>query len=126
MACFIVPAVEAIVVESVKHNEVKKEHEGKKVEENKVALSVKLSWLTKMLWGGVILLAFEHVWHGEVVPFWPFLTAMYDPNDTSEMLSEMGSVGVTMAILVTLIWVVMCKVADHNLAKSANVEGVKA
>jgi len=34
-----------------------------------------LGWLTNMLWGGSLLLAFEHVWHGEETPWFPFLTA---------------------------------------------------
>ncbi len=54
--------------------------------------------------GGSALLAFEHVWHGEVVPWFPFLTAMSNPADTAEMLAEMGSIGVTMAVLITAVW----------------------
>ena len=52
----------------------------------------------------MILLAFEHLWHGEVVPWAPFLTAMESPDSTSEMLQEMSTVGVSMAVLVTVIW----------------------
>ena len=62
--------------------------------------------------GGCILLAFEHLWHGEIVPWFPFLTAMSSPEDTTEMLHEMATVGVTMAALITVVWFVMCKVAD--------------
>ena len=65
-----------------------------------------------MLWGGAILLAFEHVWHGEVTPWFPFLTAMSDPQDASEMFHEMATVGVSMSVLVTGIWAVMCAAAD--------------
>ena len=71
-----------------------------------------------MLWGGVVLLAFEHIWHGEVVPWFPFLTAMADPADAAEMFTEMATVGVCMALLITLVWFVICKVADHLLKKS--------
>ena len=55
---------------------------------------------------------FEHVWHGEVVPWFPFLTAMADPGDAAEMFHEMATVGVTMAVLITVIWVGICIVAD--------------
>ena len=76
MACFLVPAGEGIVTEIVKKAEAKKEQNGKSThsDETKIPFSRKLNWLSKLLWGGSILLAFEHVWHGEVVPFFPFLT----------------------------------------------------
>lgn len=48
-------------------------------------------------------MAFEHLWHGEIVPFFPFLTAV-ENGETAEMLAEMGSAGVTMAVLVTVVW----------------------
>ena len=73
----------------------------------------KLHWLTNMLWGGSVLLAFEHIWHGEVVPWFPFLTAMNDPGDAAEMFHEMSTVGVTMAILITFVW--GCMVAVTNM-----------
>ena len=116
MACFIVSAAEAVVVTAVKKAEEKKElsmsHEEKETAVAKIPLSKKLSWLSNMLWGGVILLTFEHLWHGEIVPYFPFLTAMYDPSDTAEMLHEMATVGVGMAVLITAIWAVMCVAAD--------------
>ena len=119
MACFIVPAVEAAVVKVVEKGVEKKEttasesSESSSVKEAKIPLSTKLKWLTYMLVGGSFLLAFEHVWHGEVVPWFPFLTAMDNPADAVEMFKEMATVGVSMAILVTLIWLIMCKVADY-------------
>lgn len=70
----------------------------------RIPFSRKLKWLNHMLWGGSALLMFEHIWHGEVVPFFPFLTAMSNPEDTAEMLEEMSTVGVSMAILVTVVW----------------------
>ncbi len=123
MACFIVPGTEAIVVTAAalllrKHeqNKVKPNLNGagKTVSftEEKEGFSKKLFWLASLLWGGVILLAFEHLWHGEVQPFFPFLTAATEGSAAvSEMLSEMASVGVTMALLVTAIWAVMLVVA---------------
>lgn len=73
----------------------------------------KLSWLTNLLWGGVFLLAIEHIWHGEVVPWPPFLTAMNNPEDIAPMLHEIATVGVSMAVFVTAIWFVMILVADR-------------
>lgn len=106
MACFVVPTAEAIVTTVVTKVVEKK---GKNVEHGieKVELENKLSSLrrlNKLLFGGSALLAFEHVWHGEVTPFFPFLTAASNPTDLSEMLVEMGTVGVGMAVLVTAVW----------------------
>ena len=114
MACFIVPAVEAVVVTAAaitfKKREMKLEraehalHSAPESEQKKYTWSRKLTWLAALLWGGVLLLAFEHVWHGEVVPWYPFLTAMSNPVDKAEMLHEMATVGVSMAVVVTAAW----------------------
>lgn len=124
MACLLVPATEALVVTAVEKVVEKKESKNasdkKKVTEKKaIPLSRKLKWLTWMLWGGALLLLFEHVWHGEIVPFFPFLTAMNDKEDTREMLHEMATVGVTMAVLTTAIWIVICKVCDSIVKRPA-------
>jgi len=126
MACFIVPAAEAIVVTAAyiaaKKSEQKiqapKLAQGNKfeTEEPKITWSKRLSWLMGLLWGGVLLLAFEHFWHGEVVPFPPFLTAMATPEETNEMLHEMATVGVSMAVTVTAVWGVICAVAEAKVS----------
>ena len=108
MACFLVPATEAIVT-TVASKAMKKNAAPEA--ETKVTFASKLNWLNNLLWGGSALLAFEHVWHGEVTPFFPFLTAASDPADAAEMLKEMGTVGVGMAVLVTGVWVGMVLVA---------------
>ncbi len=111
MACFTVPAGEAVVTTIVKKTIEKKEIKPDN-KENGIPFSRKLKWLTNLLWGGSVLLAYEHVWHGEVKPFFPFLTAMENPADKAEMLHEMGTVGVGMAVLVTAVWVGICVAAD--------------
>ena len=113
MACFLVSATEALVVTAaaqvVKHREAGKEVPPD-VQPEDLTLREKFPWsrrlmlLAYLLWGGVVLLAFEHVWHGEVVPWFPFLTAMNSPGDTQEMLHEMATVGVSMACLITVVW----------------------
>ena len=110
MACFIVPATEAIVT-TVAQKVIKKK-EGNNKSETKIRFSEKLKWLNGMLWGGSGLLAFEHLWHGEITPFFPFLTAANDPADTAEMLHEMAASGSAMAILVTAVWAVAAVAAD--------------
>ena len=133
MACFLVPGAEAIVVTAAAF--LIKKHEQNKtqvqlhtngsvpVEEKteKPGFARKLFWLADLLWGGVILLAFEHLWHGEVVPFFPFLTAATEgPQAVSEMLGEMASVGVTMALLVTVVWAAMVAVSAVIEKRPAN------
>ena len=115
MACFLVSATEAVVVTAIEKGmgtKAAKDSEAADDTAFKVPIRSKLKWLSNMLWGGSVLLAFEHVWHGEVVPWFPFLTAMNDPGDTAEMLHEMATVGVAMAVLITLVWVGMCLTAD--------------
>ena len=128
MACFLVSTAEAIVVtaaakilknkemsaESVK---LEKNAEIETGQEKKLPWSKKLMILANLLWGGAFLLCYEHIWHGEVVPWFPFLTAMNDPGDTAEMLAEMGSIGVTMAVIVTVTWAIMMFAADKIMSR---------
>lgn len=105
MACFLVPAVEAAVVTAASKAAGKKAAgDGGQKATVKIAFTRKLKWLTNLLWGGSALLAFEHVWHGEVTPWFPFLTAMSDPADAAEMLAEMSTIGVAMAAIITAVW----------------------
>ena len=117
MACFLVSAAEAVVATAIEKAEEKKELKMAETnteitEEVTIPWSRKLKWLTYMLWGGAVLLAFEHIWHGEVVPWFPFLTALSDPADAAEMFHEMATVGVAMAGLITVVWIGMCIAAD--------------
>lgn len=91
MACFAVPTAAAIVTSAI----------GKKVPEK-----YHLNWLNSMLWGGVIMLAVEHIAHGEVILYPPFLTA-----GLPEVLPEMIKVGIPMTLAIFLIWGVMVAVA---------------
>lgn len=125
MACFIVLAAEAIVTTVMeKAFQAKEKEEALKLDtaeavvKTKLPFSRKLSWLNKMLWGGSALLAFEHVWHGEVVPWFPFLTAMENAEEATAMLHEMSTVGVSMAALVTVAWSIMVLVTK-TMEKSA-------
>ncbi len=92
MACFIVPMVLAIVTSGIQ------------LSARTLAQKLKLSLLNALLWGGVILLAVEHVWHGEITAWAPYLTAMATPADTAAMLSEMATIGTSMALVVSATW----------------------
>lgn len=133
MACFLVPAAEALVVTLITgvvqskekkavctHNLSASSQTGHHQMRN-IPFSRKLKWLSNLLWGGSFLLAFEHIWHGEVVPWFPFLTAASNPAEAASMLHEMSTVGVSMALLVTFAWVVMLLVSNllaRNVFKS--------
>lgn len=119
MACFLVPVAEAVittiaakVMKSKEKEEVTKISFADGVLEDaaKIKFSTKLGWLNKLLWGGSALLAFEHVWHGEIIPEFPFLTAV-QTGETAEMLAELTSAGTTMAILITAVWCGMLAVS---------------
>lgn len=138
MACFVVSAAEAVIVTVAAKAIEKKEKNQASVSlpvetglpepSVRIPFSRKLKWLRNLLWGGVILLAFEHVWHGEVVPWFPFLTAAANPADAAEMLREMATVGVTMAVLVTVVWLGMLGVAaiiEKRAQKEASAEEPK-
>ncbi len=131
MACFLVPAAEAVVVTALAYGMKAKEKKaptlndsaaGKAaevVEEAKISVSRKLMWLANLLWGGCLLLCYEHIWHGEVVPWFPFLTAMASPDETSVMLEEMRAVGGTMALEITVVWVLIVVAANAIVKRKA-------
>lgn len=137
MACFLVPTAEAIVVTAasliVKAREKKSEPQtftyeaadGKFETREKVSLSRKLNWLNFLLWGGSVLLAFEHIWHGEITAWFPFLTAAGSPEGTAVMLNEMSTVGVIMSVIVTVVWlgmVAVCAVMEKRASKSSKLK----
>lgn len=110
MACLLVPAAEAVVTTVIKKRADKKAARAKT--EVKNPFLKKMGWLNNMLWGGSALLAFEHVWHGEITPWFPFLTNAANPADAAAMLGEMATSGVGMALLVTAVWAVMVGVTN--------------
>lgn len=132
MACFVVPAAEAALTTLIQKYLEKKERRenaseieirmpSKKPEVKK--FSHKLKWLNNMLWGGSVLLAFEHLWHGEIVPYFPFLTAMGNQADRLEMLHEIATNGVTMALLITAVWAVMAVITNsHEKREAVTIE----
>lgn len=102
MACFLAPMTLAIIMTAVqlltRHSDLSQK--------------IKLSWLNSMLWGGVVILAAEHVFHGEITAFWPYLTAMSSPADTAVMLAEIVSVGGSMTLAISFTWMGMLAVTS--------------
>lgn len=129
MACVIVPAAEAVAVcafaIACKKHEVKF---NSKIEDEskKKNFSSKLFKLSYLLGGGSLLLAFEHIWHGEIVPFFPFLTAVSEGSDAIQvMLHEMATAGVGMAVLCTSIWAIGLLVSRLVSKKNKKIVLVK-
>jgi len=118
MACFTVPLATAAVATTVKSTlpETAKRN----------PFIAKLGWLGNMMFGGSFLLAIEHIYHGEIIFTPPFLTAVKDGN-TSEMLHEMATRGVAMAVLLGVVWVAMVAISTlverAGRSQLAGVEG---
>ena len=102
MACFTVPLATAVAATAAKS--------ALPESARKNPVVAKLGWLGKMMFGGSFLLAIEHVYHGEIIFTPPFLTAVKDGN-TADMLHEMATRGVTMAVLLAVVWVAMGSVS---------------
>lgn len=113
MACVVVSAVAAIGASTikgiVKHNENKNIEKG---DELKVNWSTKLQYLEIALWSGTLVLTGEHILHGEITPYPPFLTGAATPESTATMLYEMGTVGIAMTLGVIALWAISVLVFD--------------
>ncbi len=82
----------------------------------KLSEKLKLSILTTLLWGGSIILMIEHIWHGEVVPWPPFLTAMSNPSEIPVMLNEILTTGTLMTLATFTTWASTLAVI-HTMSK---------
>ncbi len=100
MACFLAPMTLAIVMTIV---QLLTRH-------SNLSHKLKLSAFNAMLWGGVALLAAEHVFHGEITAFAPYLTAMSSPADTAVMMAEIASIGGAMTLAISGTWMGMLAV----------------
>lgn len=115
MCCFVAPMAEAIVTTVttivLEHTDKSAKQAGElQVATKKQTVCKNLKVLSKMLWGGSVLLAFEHVWHGELQAFYPFLTAASSPEAMSQMWQEVATVGTSMAGVVTVAWAALMAV----------------
>jgi hypothetical protein len=109
MACFLAPMALAIIMTIV---QVLTRH-------SDLTHKLKLSALNAMLWGGVVILAAEHVFHGEITAWAPYLTAMSSPADTAVMLSEIASIGGSMTLAISGTWVAMLAVNSLMMKRIA-------
>ena len=105
MACFSAPLAAAVVTGVVRRVAAKSPEQP-----GTISWATKLGWLEKLFFGGCALLAFEHVWHGEIIFQFPFLTGVRDGN-TAEVLKEIATVGGAMTALIFAIWIGMLVVS---------------
>ncbi|MCX8205538.1 MAG: hypothetical protein N3H31_07810 [Candidatus Nezhaarchaeota archaeon] len=92
MACFIAPLIAGGVVAALR------------ALARELGEKLKLDVLSAVLWGGTVLLVVEHAWHGEVVPYPPFLTAMADPAEAAVAIREIATSGLTMVATSLSLW----------------------
>jgi hypothetical protein len=107
MACFITPMATGIITT---------------VFRKKIPAALKISWLNIMLWGGVTMLAIEHIVNGEIMLYPPFLTAMQNPAAIPSMVQELVIVGGTMTIAVVLIWAILVAITSRITHLTKQVE----
>ena len=117
MACFTAPLAAAVAAGLVRRT----------VKDNgsseTISWATKLGWLEKLSFGGCALLAFEHIWHGEIIFQFPFLTGVRDGN-TAEVLREIATVGGAMTALIFAVWIGMLIVSSAIVKrKTAVAEG---
>ena len=112
MACFLVPMALAIITSIMQKTA------------RSLAEKLKLWILNTLLWGGVILLAIEHIAHGEVVPWPPFLTAMTNPAEIPVMLHETATIGTAMSIATFVTWGTILAIS-HYMPKIVSLRAME-
>jgi len=102
MACFLAPAAAAVITTGFR---------------KKIPEYYHIGWLNSMLWGGVMMLAVEHITHGEIIFYPPFLTAIKNPANTWIMLTEIVHVGGPMLLAIFTAWTVLVVISNFNSKK---------
>ena len=108
MACFVVPVAEAVATTAVVHKMHVEHREGKGVFSAR-----KLGWLRNMLWVSSAISCAEHIYNGEIIANFPYLTALRTWESTQVMLQEIATEGVLIALAVTAIWAVVAVVTEY-------------
>lgn len=106
MACFIVPLTQAIAT-TVYRRRLEKSSSSSAASSSAIGTS-SIKQLELMLWGGSAMLVVDHIISGELMPMFPFFSALLQDGGYFTMLREMLTVGVPMSLLVTGIWALGC------------------
>ena len=75
--------------------------------------------LEKMLWGGTVMLIVDHIINGELTWRFPFFTALGETGGTEVFFRELLTVGLPMAAVLTLVWVVYGLLKDSAARRTA-------
>ncbi len=110
MACFAAPTALGIITSACRKKFPKKWH---------------INWLNTMIFGGAIALGVEHIIHGEIVPWPPFLTAMSNPADTTAMFGEILAVGIPMTVALIFVWAMMVLAYEKFMIRIENIKNNK-
>jgi len=113
VACFIVPLTLGVIVAVLKRALLR------------IGEKLKLDILETLLLGGALILAAEHAWHGELVPWPPFLTAMSNPEEWSIAVHEIGTAGVVMTLAVASVWGAIVLATRTPLKLGVKIRSIK-
>jgi hypothetical protein len=113
MCCFLVPLAQAVVVSAYR-----KTHTAAVNDPASGMLLRRLPDLEKMLWGGTLMLIVDHVINGELTWRFPFFTALGQTGGGEVMLREVLTVGVPMALALTLVWAVWAALKERRAART--------
>ena len=108
MSCYIVPLAQAALTSICRKAGWKTGFIGRN-----------LASLEKMLWGGTVMLIVDHIINGELTWRFPFFTALGAEGGTEVFLRELLTVGVPMAVVLTLVWVVYGLLKDRAAKRQA-------
>jgi len=110
MACFIIPLTQAIATTALRR------HAAKSASVNTVQnpFHAHLPRLEAMLYGGSAMLIVDHILSGELMPVFPFFSALATEGGLTTMLREMLLVGIPMSLLVTALWAISVLVSHHG------------
>ena len=113
MCCFLVPLAQAVVVSAYR-----KTHAAGVANPASGLLLRRLPDLEKMLWGGTLMLIVDHVINGELTWRFPFFTALGQKGGGEVMLREILTVGVPMALALTLAWTIWAVLKERLAART--------
>jgi len=102
MACFIIPLTQAIATTALRRRAAK----SATVNTVQNPFLTHLPRLEAMLYGGSAMLIVDHTLSGELMPVFPFFSALATEGGLTTILREMLLVGVPMSLLVTALWAI--------------------
>ncbi len=94
MACFVAPVTAGMITAACRKRIPERYH---------------VNWLNYMFLGASVGLVMDHAAGGEIVPFFPFLTAMATAQGASAALGEIATVGTAIVLACIAVWAVAVK-----------------